>query len=131
MDAVKKLAGAFIVGGIFGLMGQVIMVLIGGILGPGYGPELVVPLVLGVMGIIGGVLFACGLYQKIEKVGGFGAIMPFCGLAAAVAGAICGIRGSGAPLGKAIVNGLKPFVIFLFIVVIVSALIGAGVTLVV
>jgi hypothetical protein len=47
------------------------------------------------MGILGAALFSFGLYQKIEKIGGFGAIMPFCGLAAAVAGAICGIRGSG------------------------------------
>lgn len=128
MNVAKKLLGAFIVGGCFGVIGQIVMVFVGGIMGSG--SNMIVPLTLAIMGIIGVVLFAFGIYQKLLDIGGFGAIMPFCGLAAAVAGEICGIRGSGASLGKAVVGGLKPFVILIVIVTILSALIGTGATLI-
>jgi hypothetical protein len=130
MVVIKKLLGSFIVGGFFGLIGQLLLVLIGSALGPGFDPNMIAVLTLIVMGIIGALLFACSLYQKIDKIGGFGAIMPFCGLAAAVSGAVSGIRGSGETLGKSIVKGLKPFLILIAIVTLLSALVGAAAKLV-
>jgi len=122
MELAKKLVGAFVVGGCMGLLGQLLMMLFGAIVGAE--SILFMPLILISMGVIGAVLFVLGIYQKIEKVGRIGALMSFCGLPTGVAGGICGIRGGGAPLGKAIANGLKPLTIIIGTAFIGSALIG-------
>ncbi|MEL7655266.1 MAG: hypothetical protein AAGU75_05075 [Bacillota bacterium] len=43
-----------------------------------------------VFGMPGGALLISGIYQKIEKVGAFGAILPLCGLVAAIGGTYSG-----------------------------------------
>lgn len=104
MGTFKKLAGAFIVGGIFGLIGQILFTIYVGLLGPD-SPLLMVFLLVS-MGMLGGILFALGLYQKLEAIGGFGAMLPFSGFATGICGAIVGTRMAGASMGQAIKAGL-------------------------
>jgi hypothetical protein len=56
--------------------------------------------------LIGGILFVSGIYQKIEVILGFGAILPFSGLAAGVAGIIVKAKITGETIGHAIKSGL-------------------------
>lgn len=37
-----------------------------------------------VMGILGGILFIAGIYQRLEYTYGFGAMLPICGLPSAI-----------------------------------------------
>lgn len=90
MDTYKPIFSAFVVGGLFSILGQGLTVMFTSALGAGSG--LVVPLVLLTFGVIGALLFICGIYQKIEQVGAYGAILPFCGLCAAVAGTYLGAK---------------------------------------
>ncbi|MEG1561490.1 MAG: hypothetical protein RR323_03705, partial [Raoultibacter sp.] len=63
-------------------------------------------------------------YQKIEKFGGFGAIMPFSGLAAAVGGTIAGAKQGGATTGQAIKEGVMLVVYVVGIGTAISVIIG-------
>lgn len=83
MKVLRPLVGAFVVGGLLGLLGQVFMALFGAM---GVPPQFVAPLVLVSMGLVGCGLFIANIYQKIEKIGGFGAMLPFSGFDAAIAG---------------------------------------------
>ncbi len=102
MNIFKQILSAFIVGGLFAVFGQGVMSVLASVLG--VNSPLIVPLTLVVFGLLGGVLFIGGIYQKIEKIGGFGAILPFSGLAAAVAGVFAGAQaqtGSSSAAAKA------------------------------
>ena len=59
------------------------------------------------VGLVGAVLFVFGVYQKIEQVGGFGAALPFSGLAAAVAGTVVRAKEDGAAMGASMLAGVK------------------------
>lgn len=81
--ATKDVLLAFLVGGMFSIVGQVFLVLNVALFGAE--STLVGPLTLIYMGLLGLVMYVFGWYQKLMKVGGFGTMMPFCGLAAACA----------------------------------------------
>jgi hypothetical protein len=123
MQLTKKLFGAFVTGGCMGFLGQLLMMIFEGILGAE--SAMLMPATLMSMSVAGSLLFLCGIYQKIEKIGGIGALMSFAGLSTGVAGGICGIYGSGVPFEKAVVNGLKPLIIIIGSGFTVSVLIGA------
>ena len=85
----QRLGGAFVVGGLIGLLMQGIMMAVGMAL-PGPMKQLVSPVSLVVLGLVGMVLVLTGAYKKIDKVGGFGAAVMFCGLVDSVAGVFMG-----------------------------------------
>ena len=84
----KAVGMAALVGGIIGVIGHTLVVLFA--FTPLYTQGLSIFLVLGTLGIIGAILFITGTYPKLEAIGGMGAMLPFCGLSAAVAGATMG-----------------------------------------
>ncbi len=105
MKVVKPLVIAFVVGGLLAMVGQVFFLLSVAIAGP---DSLFVPFgTLVGLGLVGGILFIFGQYQKIEKFAQFGAIMPFSGLAAAVAGTLAHAKEEGKGTGGAILAALK------------------------
>lgn len=105
MDSVKALVGSFIVGGILAMVGQAFMSIAVAVLGPD-SFFLAAATLVGV-GLVGAVLFVFGVYQKIEQVGGFGAALPFSGLAAAVAGTVVRAKEDGAAMGASMLAGVK------------------------
>ncbi|MFA6808447.1 MAG: SpoVA/SpoVAEb family sporulation membrane protein [Eubacteriales bacterium] len=112
MNTLKPIMSAFVVGGLFSILGQGLMVLFISLLG-GNSP-FIGPLTLLSLGLIGAVLFIAGIYQKIEKIGAFGAILPFSGFAAAVAGVFAGTKvetGSWGSATKAAVVSLVLYVV--------------------
>ena len=83
----QKLGGAFVVGGLIAVVAQCIMMVMS-MVAPK--PELVAPLMLVVLGILGMILVISGAYKKIAEIGGFGAGIMFCGLVDAVANIFMG-----------------------------------------
>lgn len=83
----QKLIGAFVVGGLIAVVAQVIMA---GVSMVAPVPDLVAPISLVVLGLIGMALVLTGNYAKLNEVGGFGAGIMFCGLVDAVAGVFMG-----------------------------------------
>lgn len=122
MTAIKQTAAAFLVGGLIAVVGQVFLNLYTMVLGPG--SMFISAATLVSVGLVGAVLFVLHLYPKIEKFGGFGAIMPFSGLAAAVGGTIVGAKQEGASTGKAIKAGVMLVVYVVGIGTVLSAIIG-------
>lgn len=101
----KQIFSSFIVGGLLAILTQGLMNL--SVAALGAGSPFVGPMTLLLIGLIGGLLFIAGIYQKIEKVGYFGAILPLCGLVAAVAGVFTGTKmetGSSGAAAKAAIN---------------------------
>lgn len=82
-----KLGGAFVVGGCIAVVAQLIMMVVGMVLPVA---DLVPPVSLIFLGLIGMALVLTGNYQKLNEVGGFGAGIMFCGLVDAVAGVFMG-----------------------------------------
>lgn len=105
MQAFKALAGAFIAGGALAIVGQLCSMAAVAILGAD--SFFLAAATLIAMGAIGAALFVAGAYQKIEKAGGFGAIMPLSGLAAAIAGTVAGAKNEGASTKSACWAGAK------------------------
>lgn len=122
MKLVKALLGAFIVGGAFGVAGQLLIMLFTEVLNMAFSTGII--LVLVAMALIGSVLFISDIDPKIGKFGGCGYILTFSGFTSGTAGIITEILNSGAPLGKAIVGGLKPMLMFFVIAVVLSSTIG-------
>lgn len=117
----KRLAGAFLVGGCLGLLGQAFYTLWQAVLGSG--AAMAMPAALVSLGIVGGVLYVCDVYQKIEKVGAIGAAMPFSGLVSAVAGMFLqGARERGFTGG--LCGGLKIFLYVLGVGSLLAAAVG-------
>lgn len=105
MKILKRLLPVFVIGGLFSVIGQFLANIFTSALGAGN--PFIDPLTLVALGLIGAVLYIFGIHQEIEKVGGYGAILPFNGLAAAVAGAFSGAKaqsGSAAAGVKAAVS---------------------------
>ena len=86
-SAGQRLGGAFVVGGLIAVFAQVIMMIMGMVLPVA---DLVPPVSLIILGLVGMVLVLTGNYEKLNKVGGFGAGIMFCGLVDAVAGVFVG-----------------------------------------
>jgi hypothetical protein len=126
MDKGKTIVGAFIVGGCFGLLCQLINMAYGAVLSP-TDPLFGVPVLgtaqnyssgfsLATCGLIMAILFITGILPKIDKVGGFGATIPLFGLVGGVAGSMVGYRmETGAGFGKAFFKATWPFKRFLLI----------------
>lgn len=105
MDIFKALLGSFLVGGILAAVGQAFMNLAIAVLGPG--SFFIAAVTLVGVGLVGAILFVFGIYQKIEQVGGFGAALPFSGLAAAVAGTVVRTKESGSSMTSSMLAGAK------------------------
>lgn len=107
MDVVKGCARALLVGGLLGALGQlflVILVLIFGADSPIVGPGTLI-----LMGVFALITFPLGIYQKITEFGGFGAMLPFSGLAAAIADGYDTTKHETGSVGKAIKAGIMVF----------------------
>lgn len=85
MKFVKPIAMAFLVGGVFAVIGQAITMFWLPIVG-GDSPFMGFA-VLVTMGVIGVILFVTGLHQKLAPIAGFGLILPFNGFCAAISDA--------------------------------------------
>ena len=121
MDVAKRLTGSFIVGGAIGLVTQVLFVIGQMVAGPNIQLAMVVGFVL--LGIVTTVLFMTGVYEKIEKVGYFGATLPFSGLVAGVAHLYLGGKAEGGVAGG-LKAGLKLLVGILGLGTVVSIVVG-------
>lgn len=121
-SAGQQLAGAFVVGGLIAVVSQVIMIVVSKLV-PIH--NLIVPVSLVCLGLLGMVLVLCGVYKRIAEVGGFGAGIMFCGLVDTVAnifvGASMGARGDSSAGFKAI---LKFAIINLGSIIVVGTLLG-------
>jgi hypothetical protein len=116
----KVLGFSFLVGGIYGLLGEII----GTAVTPLVGSAFAGPVTLILLGVVAIILFIPGIHQKIAAVSGFGSILPFNGFACGIAGAYQGGYAAGG--AKA---GLKAVWKMFFYNVIVAGLIcmAAGV----
>ncbi|NMA68438.1 MAG: SpoVA/SpoVAEb family sporulation membrane protein [Desulfitobacterium sp.] len=123
MDKIKQILSAFIVGGLFAVLGQFLIVSYSS---TGLQPANAGRLTLLTLGVIGGVLFILGIYQKIEKFGAYGAILPFSGLAAAVAGVYEGAKSKTGSSGE----GVKAAVSLILYVVGIGTILSTIVAIV-
>lgn len=106
-DIIKALSGAFGIGAVFGAINSLLVMVLSNT--PLYAAGLSTVFSLGLLGIAGIVLWYAGFYAKLESVGGMGATLPFCGLAAAIADMVYGIgreAGTAAKGIKAVLTGL-------------------------
>lgn len=122
MNMLKQILSSFIVGGLFSVLGQGLMSLFALTLG-GNSP-FIVPFTLISLGLMGGMLFIGGIYQKIEKIGAFGAILPFSGLAAAVAGTFSGTKAQNGSSSAAVKAAISLVVLVLGTGTILSVIVG-------
>ena len=98
----NKLIDAFLVGGVFGVVGQLLIFLWTAVFGEG--GTLVNPLTMASMGLIGLVLFVSGLSAKLEELTTMGVTIPISGMVIAIGGATYGTKratGSAAAGAKA------------------------------
>ena len=79
---------------------------------------------------IGGILWLMGLWDKIQEFGEFGAILPLCGLSAALAGMYCGVRSSGKTAGQSYIAVWTFFFKVLGLGILTCCVIGAVVSFV-
>ncbi|MCL1799711.1 MAG: hypothetical protein FWG23_08265 [Eggerthellaceae bacterium] len=94
----KAIGGAALVGGVFGVVGMGLVAAYS--FTPLYGQGVSIFFVLGTLGLIGAILFLCGVYPKLEAIGGMGAVLPICGFVSAVAGATFGASKATGSAGK-------------------------------
>lgn len=129
MSKLKSLAGAFLVGGLFSLIGQLALAVCTAFLGAD--SNLLIPVWLVTLGLIGAILFILGIYQKLEIIGGIGAVLCTTSLPPAIAGIIVGNKRSGGSVVQGFITSLKliGFVILIgailsVIVAIIKTMIG-------
>lgn len=80
MNQLRSVLNSFLIGGCFALVAQTIAAVWAAVL-PGTFLEFFIGgATLVSMGVIGCLLAGTGVYQRIEKWGTFGALMPFSGL---------------------------------------------------
>jgi hypothetical protein len=95
----KAVGGAFLIGGLIGLVGEALIMLIYN--SPIYETGVQMPVLLILLGLIGSIIFFIGdLWPKLEKFGGLGLILPFLGLAGSVSGMTFGIGMEKRSIGK-------------------------------
>ncbi|MDR3307782.1 MAG: SpoVA/SpoVAEb family sporulation membrane protein [Coriobacteriales bacterium] len=119
MKLFKQLVGAFVVGGALAFIGQLIYALWCAVIvsgESGFLSTLAAPLTLASMGVVGGVLYLPGIYDKLEEWGGFGAMLPFSGFCVAVSHTVEGAKVDSGSFGKAVKAGA----------VLVAQIIGVG-----
>ncbi len=121
----KAVLMSFIVGGALGVLGALLVIAYS--FTPLYLAGFSMVCVLATLGLIGAILFVTGLYPKLEKIGGMGAMLPFTGLPCAIAGAVVGVGMQTGSKGKAamvavIEFGLKILLVGTLICCTVSAI---------
>ena len=104
MEKLKSLEWAFLIGGLSALAGQLTLTAFEAVLGSS---SLLMPVWLLSMGFLGSALFNLGIYPKLEKIGGCGAMINIPGLPSAIAGIIVGTKRSGGTVAKGFVVSLK------------------------
>ena len=116
-----SLAGSFLVGGAIGLIMQIVMMLLASVLPV---PDLVPPVALLLLGLVGMVLVLNGSYAKITEIGGFGANIMFCGLVDAVAGIFVGATMESGNRSEGVKGAIKFAVAILGSLSVVGAVLG-------
>ncbi|UWG96642.1 SpoVA/SpoVAEb family sporulation membrane protein [Dehalobacter sp. DCM] len=122
MNVLKPILSAFVVGGIFSVIGQFLANVYTSALGPGN--PLIDIFTLISLGLIGAVLYITGIHQKIEKFGGYGTILPFNGFAAAVAGTFSTAKAQAGTSAAGIKAAVSLVVYVLGIGSILAAIVG-------
>jgi len=110
MEEVKRLLGAFAVGGLLAVVGQAILLGFTTWLAGSHNAfvaSLPGPLTLVSLGVIGGLLYLPRLYDKLEAISGYGAALPFSGFCVAIAHAVETARLEGGSAGKAMAAGVR------------------------
>ena len=123
MKIAKAVAGAFVVGGAFALIGELLNLMYTALLG--IGSPYVMFAVLVTLGVLAFVLYSTGVQKKISKAGGFGAILPFNGFACGIADSF----GAGQGTGQRWAGALKTVLFGLGIGSFVSVAIAAAMVL--
>lgn len=101
----------FLVGGIYGVLGQVI----GTVVTPLTGPMFAGPVTLLLLGVVALIMYIPGVHQKIAAKSGFGSILPFNGFACGIADAYQGgyrASGTGSGAFKSVFGLFKSVVIY-------------------
>lgn len=122
MDILKSCSRALLVGGLLGVLGQLFLTILGLIFG--FDSALVGPGALILMGVFVLCTFPFGIYQKITEYGGFGAMLPFSGLAAAIADAFDTEKRESDSVLKGIGAGVKVFLTVIGIGTILAVIIA-------
>lgn len=106
----KGYLNAFIIGGIMGVIGNLVMKLYLYLNAPYF---IALLLTIYTFGLIGSILTAFGPYGKLCEFAGVGAMLPMSGLAAGVVGGILEHRAAGESRGKAAFRGsIGPLCVF-------------------
>ncbi len=129
MQPLKAVFMAFLVGGVFSIIGQAITMLWLPVIGPD-SPWLGFAILVS-MGVIGVIMFVTSLHQKLEPKAGFGLILPFNGFCAAISGAFCDAsKETGSPKeGVKAALGLVGYVLgwgclCIFVVAVIAFVVG-------
>lgn len=107
---IRVILGAFVVGGAYAVVGQLLLNAYSAVLGPD--SPILMAAVLVSLGVVALVLYVPGIHQKIEEKSGYGSMLPFNGFACGIAGAY----EDGAVESRGVVTMLK----------LVSFVIGIG-----
>ncbi len=105
MEKVKTWFGAFVVGGVYAVIGQIIIALLSAVLGPDF--MFLGHLALLLVGIVGFLLYVTGIHQKLASFSGYGSNLPLNGFAAAIADVFGGTYEESGSFGAGVVSALK------------------------
>lgn len=97
----RVILGAFLVGGVYAVIGQLLLTGYAALLGPD--SPILMAAVLVSLGVIALVMYIPGVHQKIQDKSGYGSMLPFNGFACGIAGAYEG----GAEQGAGVSSALK------------------------
>ena len=86
----KQISNAFIIGGLFGVVGQ--LFIFGWTALLGQGNQLVNPLTMVTMGVLGLILFLTGIAPKLEERTTMGVTIPISGMVIAIGGVTFGVK---------------------------------------
>ena len=105
MELLQKTAKAFLFGGAASVLTQLLFTVLEPLPFTPYAKSL---LALLAMGVLGACLFFFDIYPRLEQRFGFGAMLPICGLPAAVAGGILSHLNNGEATASALKKGILP-----------------------
>lgn len=102
----KAVAKAFLMGGIMGVITQLLLMLFGAVLPP----EMTAmhfdsTFALLALGLLTLVTYPSGLFNKVQDWAGWGVMLTFSGLAGAVAGCYQGVKAHTGSAAKAVASG--------------------------
>ena len=119
---IVSFVAVFVVGGAFGVIAQLCYDIAGLVFGADF--AFLLPAGLIILGFVSAALWAIGVYQKLEKIGGYGAILQVGGCATACAAAYVGVKKATSSERAAIKAGIKPVIPMIVIAVGVSFVLG-------